>query len=437
MLSLEQLVAGLGVGPVREPFLVVVDLDLLDLEAVRPRVGHNLARPFEVVLDVTLATDERAHLLASGVPIWIVARDPLLGLERLDAGDEARARDADAHRLRVVAVHARHRMLDEKLSLFVLRLARLPERHARDLLEPLLHVALADEPVEGEVRGVAVQAGPRLLALGHAPGLLLVEERVVMAAPVAVVEREGVTREDALEPGIALELLLGWSGIAPPDTSPPVLRRRRQRRLQVRVVLEGPVLGPDLRIRGVLGHLDHPDEGLPGLLLALEDVREEREQEHGEARDPEQSQQTKEPASPHALSFFDSRASTGGAPAPRQSATRTASASGAVPGAGVTVQAIQRSPPVPAGLDDRVDQGFVTSQAIRADQITVVRCDLDRLLEVLQRERSRVTKPVLGLRHPLHDAGMRQMTLDAGRGVAMAALEPRVILLVHDVAIHT
>src|SRR5262249_23312034 len=35
-----------------------------------------------------------------------------------------------------------------------------------------------------------------------------------------------------------------------------------------------------------------------------------------------------------------------------------------------------------------------------------------------------------------HDAGMRQMTLDAGRGVAMAALEPRVVLLVHDVAVH-
>src|SRR5215510_10075911 len=216
MLSLEQLGAGLGVGPVGEALFLVVRLDLLDLQPVRPRVGHDLARSLEVVLDVALAAHERAHLLAGGVTVRIVIGDPLLGLEGPDAGDEARARDADTHRLRVVAIHARHRMLDEKLSLFVLRLARLPERHARDLLEPLLHVALADEPVEGEVRGVAVQAGPRLLALGHAPGLLLVEERVVMAAPVAVVEREGVTREDALEPGIALELLLGWSGIAPP-----------------------------------------------------------------------------------------------------------------------------------------------------------------------------------------------------------------------------
>src|SRR5262249_40527000 len=85
------------------------------------------------------------------------------------------------------------------------------------------------------------------------------------------------------------------------ETAPTVLRRRRQRRLQIRVVLKRPVLGPDFRVRGVLGHLDHPDEGLPRLLLALEDVREEREQEHGEARDPEQSQETKEPASLHSL----------------------------------------------------------------------------------------------------------------------------------------
>src|SRR4030095_16644634 len=99
VLRLEHLVAGLGVDPVREPFLVVVRLDLLDLETVRPRVGHDLAPPLEVVLDVALAADERAHLLAAGVPIRIVIRDPLPGLERLDAGDEARARDADAHRL--------------------------------------------------------------------------------------------------------------------------------------------------------------------------------------------------------------------------------------------------------------------------------------------------------------------------------------------------
>src|SRR5262245_7206422 len=212
MLRLEQLVAGLGVGPVREPFLVVVGLDLLDLETVRPRVGYDLARTLEVILDVALAADERAHFLARGVAVRIVIGDPLLGLERLDAGDEARARDADAHGLRVVAIHARHRMLNEELALVVLCLASFEKRHARDLLKPLLDVALADETVEGKVRGVAVQARPGLLALGHAPGLLLVEQRIVMAPAIAVVECERVAREDALEPGLTVELLLGRPG---------------------------------------------------------------------------------------------------------------------------------------------------------------------------------------------------------------------------------
>src|SRR5262245_35870883 len=115
---------------------------------------------------------------------------------------------------------------------------------------------------------------------------------------------------------------------------------------------------------------------------------------------------------------------------------RSPSAPGAVPGAGVAVQAIQGSSSVPTGLDDRVDQGFVAPHAIHADQVTVFRRDLDRLLEVLQREGSRVTEAVLGLRDPLHDARMRQVALDAGRRVAMAALEPPVVLLVHDVAVH-
>src|SRR5262249_57099389 len=117
-------------------------------------------------------------------------------------------------------------------------------------------------------------------------------------------------------------------------------------------------------------------------------------------------------------------------------ARTSTSAPGAVPGSGVTMQAIQRSTPMPTGCDDCVDQGFVTPQAIRADEVTVLRRDLDRLLEVLQREGGRVAKAVLGLRHPFHDARMWQMALDAGSGVAMAALEPPVVLLVHDVAVH-
>src|SRR5262249_47337662 len=43
---------------------------------------------------------------------------------------------------------------------------------------------------------------------------------------------------------------------------------------------------------------------------------------------------------------------------------------------------------------------------------------------------------VVGLGDPLRDPLMRQMALDAGRGVPMTALEPPIVLRVHDVAVH-
>ena len=47
------------------------------------------------------------------------------------------------------------------------------------------------------IDGVAVQAGAGLRPLGDAPGLLLVGEHVGVAAPVAVVDGEGVAGEGA------------------------------------------------------------------------------------------------------------------------------------------------------------------------------------------------------------------------------------------------
>ena len=80
---------------------------------------------------------------------------------------------------------------------------------------------------------MALQARAGLLLLGHAARLLLVEERVGVAAPVAVVDGEGVAGEDAPEPRIPVELLLGRAGVAGAEAAPAVLRRRRQRRLEV------------------------------------------------------------------------------------------------------------------------------------------------------------------------------------------------------------
>jgi hypothetical protein len=56
---------------VGELVLVVRHLDLLDLQAVVPREKERLLRR-AVVLDVALAADERAHLLARRVVVRVI-----------------------------------------------------------------------------------------------------------------------------------------------------------------------------------------------------------------------------------------------------------------------------------------------------------------------------------------------------------------------------
>src|SRR5262245_60500592 len=117
---------------------------------------------------------------------------------------------------------------------------------------------------------MALEARAGLLLFRHAPGLLLIEESVEVPAPVAVVQRERVAGEDSLEPGVPVELLLGRAAVARAQAPATVLGGRRERGPEVGVVLERPVLAPHLRVHGVLGHFDQPDEGLSGLLLPLE-----------------------------------------------------------------------------------------------------------------------------------------------------------------------
>ena len=108
---------------------------------------------------MALAADVRPHLLARGIAVRVVVGDALLGFERLDPGDESRARHAQPHRLGLVAVHAGERVLDQELALVVLHVVRLLVGHGVDLLEALRDVALADETVESQVRRVTLQAG--------------------------------------------------------------------------------------------------------------------------------------------------------------------------------------------------------------------------------------------------------------------------------------
>ena len=171
---------------------------------------------------MALTTDERPHLLAGRVPVRVVVRDALLGLERLDPGQERGAGHAQGHGLRLVAVHAGERVLEQKLPLVVPHAVRLFVGHAGYLLEALRDVALADEAVQGEVRGVALDARARLFLLGHPACLLLIEEGVRVAPAVAVVEGKGVAGEDAPEPRVPVELLLRGSAVT--GTEAPGLR---------------------------------------------------------------------------------------------------------------------------------------------------------------------------------------------------------------------
>jgi hypothetical protein len=100
------------------------------------------------------------------------------------------------------------------------------------------------------------------------------------------------------------------------------------------------------------------------------------------------------------------------------------SATGSVSGAGVAMQTIEPPPRAAGPRGHRLDERFVAPEAVRAHNIPVPRGDLDRLLEVLEGEGHRVPDPVVGLGHPFRDSLVRQMALDAGRGVPVSALQP-------------
>src|SRR5262245_59289240 len=105
----------------------------------------------------------------------------------------------------------------------------------------------------------------------------------------------------------------------------------------------------------------------------------------------------------------------------------------AVTGAGVTVHAVERAVWAPGRLGNGVHETLVAAHAVHAHHLAILGRDLDRLLEVLQRERRRMPEAVVGLRQPLCDSGVRQVALHARRRVTMAAHAPAVVLCVHDV----
>jgi hypothetical protein len=160
VLRLEHRRLGLLVHPVLEADLVVVGEDPVRLQALVPREGEPLLGALEIVLDVALPADVRAHLLARGHLVHLVVRS---AGRRLDLGDplhERRAGDPQRHGLRVVAVDAGDRM-----------------RHFLARVE-VAHVV---------VRGVAVVAHRHRVVAGAGPALELLAHDVAVHARLRVV----------------------------------------------------------------------------------------------------------------------------------------------------------------------------------------------------------------------------------------------------------
>src|SRR5262245_131096 len=112
---------------------------------------------------------------------------------------------------------------------------------------------------------MALQAGSRLRALSHSPGLFLILQHVSMSPPVPVVNRKGIASEHAGEPRTCSRLF-GRQRFGTAEA-----RLSDVRSALVALEFPRPVYAPSRRIRCVLIHLHQPDIGILRLLLSLED----------------------------------------------------------------------------------------------------------------------------------------------------------------------
>jgi hypothetical protein len=65
----------------------------------------------------------------------------------------------------------------------------------------------------------------------------------------------------------------------------------------------------------------------------------------------------------------------------------------------------------------------------------VSRLDSDRFVKILECERQRVKKSIVGLGHPMADEVVGQMAIVASRDVLMAGVLPGIVVTLHDMAI--
>src|SRR5215813_8332269 len=95
------------VDPFIHTILVLESGNLLQLQTLRPWECQPFFAATEVISDVTLAADIRAHLLSGRIFIYVKILNALRRLESTQAFNERWTTNAQLHCVRVVAVNAR------------------------------------------------------------------------------------------------------------------------------------------------------------------------------------------------------------------------------------------------------------------------------------------------------------------------------------------
>lgn len=84
---------------------------------------------------------------------------------------------------------------------------------------------------------------------------------------------------------------------------------------------------------------------------------------------------------------------------------------------------------------DRVDEIAVANETVFLEDPGVPILDHDGLVKILERKPLRVMPSVVCLGDELRNESVRQMAVDAASGSVVTGLGPRIVLLVHDVAV--
>src|SRR5215213_654914 len=200
MLCFEHRCARGGMFPVFELLLVIKSENVLDQKSFGPRIDQALLWTTEVIFIVTLPANVGPHLLPRGLLIYVVVLNALRSFQGAHAFYECRTRDAQLHRLRIMAIDTRDRMSDGFTSFEI--------RHLVQCLEAFDNVAAAELLVCDIRRGMTVDARAGLFRNLLTLGERLIIEHIRMTAFFPEIFRKRISRPDDLQARILFEARL-------------------------------------------------------------------------------------------------------------------------------------------------------------------------------------------------------------------------------------